>query len=445
MTTIARNALLLLHCLLCAIWIPTALDAALDLRSVRGVILHSPVTGGFLIQEYLPPWQRDALPADQAALVEHGLIHRTDDGTVISRERFENDLPFLYAEAMRVRGLLPVRVGEKAYELEALRQAKLILGLRPSEVRPNRNDPGLYALLDSRPDRVTLLFPEDRFRLRERLEFVNADVNAPDPTITRAANAALESAGFVFPASAAFGRDTIIKPWDAGWFLLDATGGLFNLRRIRDEFVTARVALPEGVRAVHVQVQETRDGNVAGLVLGDKNDVFLLRSDLSVKRLACDGYEPTRHWLKVVIDPVSETCVYDDEAFITAICRPHGQDGPITRITRNVPSHAVGPGRAVSWLLAPLRLTLLPEDTGFVSPRLAAGGFWSLAGSLLWGLAAFVAAARRTNPATAITALVWGAFGGVAGTMAVIMWMPRTPRSQSATARQRLTPQENAG
>ncbi len=445
MTTIARNAVLLLHCLLSAIWIPAALDAALDLRVVRGTILHSPVTGDFLIQEYLPAWQRDSLPPDQAALVEHGLIHRTQDGTVISRERFENALPFLYAEAMRVRGLLPVRVGEDSYDLEALRQGKLILGLRPSEVRPNRNDPGLYALLDSRPDRVNLVFPEDRFRLRGRLEFVNADVNAPDPVMTRAANAALDAAGFVFPASAAFGRDTIIKPWDAGWFFLDATGGLFNLRRVRDEFAAARVAFPAGVRAVHVQVQETRDGKVAGLVLGDKNDVFLLHSDLSVERLACDGYEPARHWLKVVIDPVSETCVYDDEASVTAIRRPCGQAGPVSRIERDVPSHAVGPGRAVSWMLAPLRLTLLPEDTGFVSPRLAVGGVWSLAGSLLWGLAAFALAARRTDPATAVTTLVWGALGGAAGAAAAIMWTPRMPRPRPATAGRRLRHQEHAG
>ncbi len=445
MTTLARNAVLLLHCLVCAVWIPIALDAALDLRVVRGAVLYSPVTDGFLIQEYLPPWQHDTLPADQAALVEHGMVHRTEDGTVISREQFENNLPFLYAEAMRVRGLVPVRVGEESYDLEALRQGKQILGLRPSEVGSNRNDPGLYALLDSRPDRAKLIFPEDRFRLRDRLEFVNADVNAPDPVMTRAANAALDAAGFVFPASAAFGRDTIIKAWDAGWFLVDATGGLFNLRRVRDEFSAARVAFPAGVRPVHVQVQETRDGKVAGLALGDKNDVYLLSSDLSVKRLACDGYEPTRHWLKVVIDPVSETCVYDDEASITAIRRPHGQEGPITRIERNVPSHAVGPGRAVSWLLAPLRLTLLPEDTGFVSPRLAVGGVWSLAGGLLWGLAAFALAARRTDPATAVTVLVWGALGGAAGTAAAILWTPRMPRPQPAIARRGMAHQGNAG
>jgi len=424
MTFLARQGLLFVTCLCCAVWVPVALDAVFDLRAVRSVVLYSPVADAFLIQEYLPGWRQAALPEETAALLEHGMIHRRQDGSVMSRTDFENALPFLYAEGMRVRGLVPVVINGTPYDLEALRRGKLILGLRPPEIAPRRNDPGLHALIDSRPDRVNLIFPEDRFRLRGRLEFVNADNNAPDMGLTDAVNATLAREGFVFPATAAFGRDTIIKPWDAGWFLLDAEGALFNLRRVRDIPVVRRVRFPEGARAVHVQVQETRDGGAEGLAIGAHNEVFVLNADLSVTRLACDGYDPARHWLKVVLDPVNETCVFDDAATIAAVRRPSGQDGPLDRISRQTPSHAGGPGRAAAWFLSPLRLTLLPEDSGFVAPRLSSGGWWSLAGAAFFGLVSAAATLGRSGPAPALLALLWGAAGGLAGAFAAILWRP---------------------
>jgi hypothetical protein len=442
MTFFARQGLFLVACLCFSVWVPVVLDAVFDLRLVRGAVLYSPVTGGFLIQEYLPSWRQDGLSPEEAATIEHGMIHRTEDGAVLTRLEFENALPFLYAEGMRLRGLVPATLAGKTYDLEALRRGKLILGLRPAEIGANRNDPDLYALLDSRPDRVNLVFPEDRFRLRGRLEFVNADTNAPDPALSDAFNAALAREGFAFPATAAFGRDTIIKPWDAGWFLLDATGELFNLRRVRDQPLVRRVALPGEARAAHIQVQENRDGGVMGLAVTRQNEVYALFSDLSAARLDCPGYDPARHRLKVILDPVSETCTFDDGATVTAVRRPARGDGggaapagEAGRIDRPIPSHAGGPGRAASWFVAPMRLTLLPEDSGFVSPRLSMGGGWSLAGMAVFGLAAALAGVRRAGPVQFLAAFAWGALGGAGAAATAWLWPPEAPAASAPPPR----------
>lgn len=434
MTFFARQGLFLVACLCFSVWVPVAMDAVFDLRQVRGAVLYSPVTDGFLIQEYLPAWRQEGLSPDQAAAIEHGMIHRTQDGAVLTRLEFENALPFLYTEAIRLRGLAPMVLAGKVYDLEALRRGKLILGLRPAEVGANRNDPGLYSLLDSRPDRANLVFPEDRFRLRGRLEFVNADTNAPDPALSDTFNAALAREGFVFPATAAFGRDTIIKPWDAGWFLLDAAGGLYNLRRVRDEPLARRVTLPGEARPTHVQIQENRDGAVMGLVIAGQNDVYALYSDLTAARLDCPGYDPARHWLKVILDPISETCTFDDGATVTAVRRPAREAGatgpPIGEarlLSRAAPSHSGGPGRAVSWFISPLRLALLPEDSGFVSPRLSMGGGWSLAGMAVFGLAAALAGHRRAGLVRFLAAFAWGAVGGAGAAATAWLWPPEVP------------------
>lgn len=422
--TIARQGLLLVNVLAAAVWLPMIMGMVLDLRSVRTIILHSPVSSQFLYMEYVPSWLRDSLKDEEKRLTEHGMVHRTEDRTPISREAFEYQLPFIYSEGMRLRGLLPVTMNGREFDLDALRQGKTILGVSPADLARARLIPALHALLDARPDRVSLTFPEDRFRLRGGMEFVNADTNAPDPKLSEVFNQALGQAGFSFPARVAFGRDMILKPWDAGWFLLDAGGGLFNVRRMFDKPDVRRVALPPDTRVAHVQVQESRDRNVAALIVTEDDTVMLLMADMTVRALHCPGYDSARHNLKAVLDPVGETCIYDDARRITALRRPAGEQEPVTRLDLNVPSGGMGPGRIASWLLTPVRLDPTPESTVFVEPILSVGGVWSLLGSLCWGVVGAVCVGRRRGHGQALSGLVWGALGGAAGALAAWLWRP---------------------
>jgi hypothetical protein len=421
-TSIARQSLLLINALVAAVWLPVILDTVLDLRTVRTIILHSPVSNQFLFIEYVPTWLRGSLTDEETMLMEHGMIHRTEDRTPVSRETFENALPFIYSEGMRLRGLVPVTINGQDYDLDALRRGKTILGISAADPSRARLAPALHALLDTRPDRVSLTFPEDRFRLRDKLEFVNADSNSPDPELSEVFNQALTQAGFNFPARNAFGRDMVLKPWDAGWFLLDAKGDLFNLRREHDRPLVRRVKLPEGCRVAHVQVQESRDKNVAALLVSDKREVMVIGFDMTIRGLHCPDYDPSRHDLKVVLDPVGETCVVDSASQATALWRPTGQTGPVANLNLGVPSGEPGPGQILSWLLAPVRLTLSPDNTVFVAPRLDTGGGWSLLGSLIWGMGGAARIGRKQGLRPVISALIWGSAGGVAGTLSACLW-----------------------
>jgi len=422
--TIARQGLLFVNVLVAAVWLPMVMNLVLDLRNVRSIILHSLVSSQFLFIEYVPYWLRDSLTDEQPEFREHGMVHRTEGRTPISRETFENQLPFIYSEGMRLRGLLPVTMNGREFDLDALRRGKTILGVTPADLTRPDLYPPLHALLDARPDRVSLTFPEDRFRLRGGLEFINADTNAPDQKLSEVFNQALAQAGFNFPARAAFGRDMILKPWDAGWFLLDARGGLFNVRRLHDKPDVRQVALPPDSRVAHVQAQESRDRNMAGLIVTADNEVLLLLADMTVRSLHCPGYDPHRHDLKVVLDPVGETCVFDDNSRATALRRPTGEQGPVTRLDLDVPSGGMGPGRIASWLLTPVRLDPTPESTVFVDPTLSVGGLWSLLGSLCWGVVGAVCAGRGRGQGQALSGLIWGALGGVAGALAAWIWRP---------------------
>lgn len=200
-------------------------------------------------------------------------LHRDHAGRVLTREEFERLLPFLYPENMAVWGLLPLELGGKSFDKDALYRERQTFELKPDMLPGLGPDAGVHPLQESRPERAGLAFPEDRFRLGPRLEFVNADANAVDEGLTTRFTQALARAGCVFPLRAAFGQDSLFKPFDEGWFLLDAAGGLFHVKRERDQPRVVRIPLDPGlrVRAVHQRENEQR-----GLLLAEDGRVFLL-------------------------------------------------------------------------------------------------------------------------------------------------------------------------
>jgi len=98
--------------------------------------------------------------------------------------------------------------------------------------------------------------------------------------------------------------------------------------------------------------------------------------------------------------------------------RPPGPDQP----PDGLPRRRAGAGRGLVSLA--LRLTLLPEVSGFIAPRLSSGGWWSLAGAAFFGLISAAATLGRSGPAPALLALLWGAAGGLAGAFAAILRRP---------------------
>ncbi|MBW2098180.1 MAG: DUF4857 domain-containing protein [Deltaproteobacteria bacterium] len=56
----------------------------------------------------------------------------------------------------------------------------------------------VFPLLESQPGRTGLRFPEDAFRMTDRMEFINVDTNTVDKRLTEQFTGALREAGFVF-------------------------------------------------------------------------------------------------------------------------------------------------------------------------------------------------------------------------------------------------------
>ncbi|RKT44967.1 DUF4857 domain-containing protein [Thiocapsa rosea] len=303
---VARWSLMLLTVFLLAVWLPLAKDLLFPHRYGKTALFYSPVIERFVYTELIGEG--------------HQFVYRDQDGKDYAREEFESLLPFIYYKNMELWGKLPLTLAGRSFDKAAIQAERQVLELTPAELPGHAPRIPLFPLLESAPGRAGLTFPEDILRAGERLTFIGSDANRLDPALTDLFTTALADAGFAFPVRAIFGRVSILKPFDAGLFLLDADGALFRLRRVRGEPAVDPVALPDGLAVRHLKVAENKRGEHLGLLLGEDGRLFLLgQTDFRLTPLDLPGYDPDRMALKVLFDPLHRTAVYSDDVQIKSV------------------------------------------------------------------------------------------------------------------------------
>ncbi|MCR4667259.1 MAG: DUF4857 domain-containing protein [Desulfovibrio sp.] len=248
------------------------------------------------------------------------IVYKDELGNYYDRLAFEAALPFIYYRNMEMRGMLPVSVDGKTYDRRAIEKARRVLELRSSSLDGHSLRTSCLPLIESNPGQMALLYPDDRFRLtREKMEFINADKNAEDKVLSERFTDALKSQGFTFPAMHVGGNFTNFKPYEGGIFLTDATGGLFHLLRRDGAPVCKKIPLPDGVIPRHVLVSEARERMWLGLVLDDRDRIWLMREgDNALIGLHTEGYRPFDMDFKLIFNPAFMTAVYSDARRIQA-------------------------------------------------------------------------------------------------------------------------------
>lgn len=407
MKLLASVAMQLLVVAVLALFLPTLYDMALveDIRKTQ--LFYSPVTERFIYTEKAAV----ADPRAAAKADDHhaDVVYKDQDGTYYDRLEFERLLPFLYHKNLALRGLLPVEIDGRTYDLDTIQAERLVMELPARTVTGHTPPEAVWPLIESRPGQAMLVFPDDRFRITDSaMEFVNADANAVDATLTRTFTAALRERGFVFPARLVAGNFTILKPYEDGVLLVDARGTLFHLLRVEGRPQVARVALPAGLRLRHVSVSGSGSGRFHGLLVDQGGGVHLLARGYGVIPLPLEGYDPGRMDLKILFDPLYRTAVYSDETTLRAVVMDRNYR-PLARYEHAMSTGARTWRHALRDVLLPFRVTLRAPDTSMIRPGVRAGAYplsWSALASALLALGyAGWSRARRGR---------WPAWGGVA-------------------------------
>jgi len=280
MVKLSRILILLLVILITSVTLPHYYRISFGKRVIKPMINFSPVTESFLIGSY-----------------SNNKFQWIDmNGHAFSRDEADVLLPFSNYRLLLAKGQMPDSLQGVEINIDSLRLNSLFMRLRAKEIDP----PGIkmFPLLESKPARLKLTMPKDFVRFTTRMEFVNAQGNTVEETLTKRFTSALVKEGFTFPGVKYFGNPSTHKAFDEGYFVVDATGKFFHIKKIRGKPYCKNIPLPAGFTVRHMVVYENALQEFYGMLINDKNEVFLLLYDhYKLRQLPTQNYDALKDQL----------------------------------------------------------------------------------------------------------------------------------------------------
>lgn len=408
---LARYASLLLAVFVLAVWMPQLHTKLFDYRFGKTHMFYSPVLKQFVYKELLGEG--------------HQFIYRDQSGKDYSREQFEALIPFIYYKNMDVWGKLPLNIDGQLFDKATIKSARQVVELKPGALADHSPRIQLFPLLESNPGRARLSFPENVFRPDHQLSFINSDLNRFDETLTKTFGSALSDAGFVFPIKAVFGRVSILKAFDAGYFLTDAQDRLFHLIKRDGAPQAVKLSLPDDLKIRHLAVTESKRREVLGIVLDENAKAYLMRdSDYSLIALDLPDYDPDRMELKIIFNPLYRTAIYADDETIHAVVMDKAYQS-IDHHSRKMAMARPRLSDTVWRSAAPFAFDLRDDTSRYISLKLRLHGWAALLGNCVALLLAILFLQRKgVGFRTSVFDLVLVALTGLYGLIAILLLPP---------------------
>ncbi len=311
-----------------AVYLPMLYEKLFVQEVAKTHLLFSPVSKKFIYREKIVG---DIPPESYATATDHKpqYAYRDQDGRWYTRVDFEKLLPFIYYKNMELWGLLPLKIDGEIFARETIKKNRQVWELKQTEIGGSILTEPLFPLLESKPGDIRLSFPKDRFRMTEnRMEFVNVYSNKVDESVSTLFTNALKARGFEFPGRSIHGKFSILKPYDAGIFMVDNSYNVFHVKRKNGQSIVVKTPISSKLQTRHIKISEKKDRTYYGFLLDEAGKLYLI---------SCDNYEliplPLKKYdfktmdFKLVVNPLYKTAIYSDDSMVyglamTPDCKP---------------------------------------------------------------------------------------------------------------------------
>lgn len=387
--------------------LPALFDKVAGPPGEEPLVFYSPVLGQFIYQR---------------SPGSHRFEYRDEEGREYSRQEFEELLPFVYFRNLERRNLLPVTVAGRRFQLEDIAAERQGLEIRARHLRGHFPQIPLYPLFNTDPETAMMPFPEELFRFTDRgMEFVNADFNRVNPELSLRFTRALEGAGFVFPATLIAGRPTNLKPFDDGYFIRDAAGQVFHLRRVVNQPVVHNLGLDRTLDIADIVVSEHERREFRGLIITRQGQILLISwDDYRLIPLPVEGYDPARMDIRLLIDPLYRTLTVSSSDVVFGVAMDAAYL-PLHRFSLPRPRDEESALKRLRDVFFPLVLTVESPWRGQADLQLRYGGVWSTGGVGAALLLLVLLNLGRKRPLLPLSQLVPVALAGLPGLIAVLL------------------------
>lgn len=335
-------------------------------------------------------------------------------GNKYNTEQFDSLMPMLNYRQLMTDGKLPDSINGQKITPQILRAKSVVYKYHPADVNTPVN--GLYILFESMPKRVGLEIPDDVFRLKDKIEFIDAKSNTVNAEKSNLFRKALDKEDFHYPAQWIAGNPNPRKPYDEGYFILDANNQLFHMKMVNDRPYVKNTKIGDKIQASYFSMLEVADKRFYGFLFSKQGEIYIIENDgADYKTVQLD------------IDPID---MQKDEVILmgnmfdwtVSTVTPFGKKiyaldaGTLKRIGEHTIARTPGKWDVVSKWVFPLYLTFEKPESNYIQPYFHYTGIYGFAIHLILSLLIpiFVANSPQKKGFNGIYILLTGVAGLIA-------------------------------
>lgn len=245
-------------------------------------------------------------------------MYLDNQGNSYDRKSYQALLPFSYYYNLERWDVLPDTIDGIPISISYIRRNTQFVRLRSYYFHTPMIQ--LYPLYESQSDFTRLEMPNELFRITNKIEFLNARTNSVVDSLSEIYNLALIEQGFQFPARYIAGNPTTRKPFDEGYFIIDAANNVFHLKQIKGRPYCVNTGIPADLNIRHITVQENSRREFYALMVTRENILYLISYDnYKLIRLPVDDFIADEMDFLFIIDPIYRTIKYFNDQELKCI------------------------------------------------------------------------------------------------------------------------------
>lgn len=398
-----RNLLILLITLVLSWLLPALYHMLTAEASGRFFVYYSAVTQHFCVIE------NDA---------ETEELIRKD---ITSEERytlneFDSILPLLYYRQLLADGKMPKHIAGKQISAQDAHLKNFFFKYKP----PMKNSPfiSLYPLFESASGRVDLKMPDDVFRLKKNFEFIRPETNTVNTTKTQTFQAAFQDAGFAFPAKLVAGNPSPRKPYDEGYFVIDANDNLYHFKMVEGAPFLKKVELPKASVPAFFAPYEPKDRSFYGFLIDQKGTVYVVNTEAyGLQKLDCGQVDLDKNFLVIMGNPLYWTVrILSPEQEKVFAFDAQSKEKVATHTFKQENKQKQG-----NTYLFPFELKWTNPLSKYILPQLSFGNYAVLGFNGILAILFFFLARRKQKPKEQIASVLWILLTGIFGGLAILL------------------------
>lgn len=210
-------------------------------------------------------------------LSKEEMVRKDESNNHYTEEQFDSIMPLFYYRQMLSTGRMPDSIHGYPITMRSIRQDGFYLRYNPKDI--DTPEIPLYPLLEAYTGRVKLEMSDDLFRIKNGIEFIDVESNKVNEDKSDYFAQALKKKGITFPVSHCYGNPTTRKPYDEGYFILDAQNHLFHMKMVNSKPFIREVKEARDIQIVHFMMYEIGNRNFYGFLFDNQNQVYLITTD----------------------------------------------------------------------------------------------------------------------------------------------------------------------